>query len=125
MPYRELFQISVDQQALPLCWKTAIITPVAKKPHASENNDYRPVAIISVVMKRLEQIILHNLIQPIQEKFDIYQFAYQPNKSVQDTVLSSTHEIYQQCYARALFIDFSSAFNTIQSTLLLEKPKIL
>ena len=81
-------------------------------------------------MKCLEKIILHNLIQPIQEKLDIYQFAYQPKKSVQDAVLSFTHEIYQrldkqQCYARALFIDFSSAFNTIRPFLLLEKLKHL
>ena len=37
---------------------------------------------------------------------------------MQDTVLSLTqayqHLDKQQCYARALFIDFSSAFNTIQ-----------
>ena len=47
---------------------------------------------------------------------DKYQFAYQPYKSVHDAVLLvngiQQHTDRSGCYARATFIDFSSAFNT-------------
>ena len=56
---------------------------------------------------------------------DKLQFAYQP-KSVNDAVLTLVHEIAQHidklgCFARALFADFSSAFNTMQTHVLLDK----
>ena len=108
-----------------MCSSTCYSIPVT-----FPDNDFRPVALTSVVMKYLEKIVLHNLIQPIQERIDTCQFAYQRNKSAQDAVLSLTQAIYQhldkkQCYAKALFIDFSSAFNTIQPFRLLEKLKFL
>ena len=49
---------------------------------------------------------------------DPYQFAYRANRSVEDTVILATHHILNHLesaniYARILFMDFSSAFNTI------------
>ena len=77
----------INQQCIPSCWKSAVIVPVPKNQRPTEKNDFRPVALTSVVMKSLEKIVLHNLIQPIQERIDTCQFAYQRNKSLQDAVL--------------------------------------
>ena len=56
---------------------------------------------------------------------DKLQFAYQPRKSVNDAVLTLVHKIAQHtdnlgCFARALFADFSSDFNTMQTHVLLD-----
>ena len=76
IPYRSLFQMLLNQQCIPSCWKSAVIVPVPKNQRPTENNDFRPVVLTSVVMKSLEKIVLHNLIQPIQEHIDTCQFAY-------------------------------------------------
>ena len=50
---------------------------------------------------------------------DQYQFAYQSKLGVEDAVLTLLHKIYahledKNTYFRVVFIDFSSAFNTLQ-----------
>ena len=125
-PFHYLFQRSLDKKENPLCWKTSTIIPVAKKPRPSELNDYRPVALTSVVMKCFERIVLKKLLQPIKELIDPYQFAYQQTKSVQDAVLVLAHLLFKhtdeaKSYVRALFVDFSSAFNTMQTHILVRK----
>ncbi|KAK3519479.1 hypothetical protein QTP70_031480 [Hemibagrus guttatus] len=54
---------------------------------------------------------------------DPLQFAYRANRSVDDAVNMALHFILQHLdsqgsYARILFVDFSSAFNTIVPALL-------
>ena len=74
--------------------------------------------------------ILKSLLQPIRELIDPHQYAYQQKKSVQDAILYLTHLLYKhtdemKTYVRALFVDFSSAFNTIRFHILVEKLKRL
>ena len=54
------------------------------------------------------------------------QFAYSPKRSTEDAIATTLHEIGQHLdklstYVRFLFIDYSSAFNTIQPSILLDK----
>uniref|UniRef100_A0AAV2JYY0 glucuronosyltransferase n=1 Tax=Knipowitschia caucasica TaxID=637954 RepID=A0AAV2JYY0_KNICA len=56
----------------------------------------------------------------------ILQFAYRANRSVDDAINLALHHILQHLdspgtYARVLFVDFSSAFNTILPSLLQDK----
>ena len=62
--------------------------------------------------------VLNFLNSKLPNKFDPFQFAYNRNRSVDDAISINLHEILQhlemkKSYARVLFIDFSSAFNTI------------
>lgn len=53
-----LFQRSLDSHIVPALWKKAVIIPIPKKPHPSENNDFRPVALTSIIMKCFEKYIV-------------------------------------------------------------------
>ena len=62
--------------------------------------------------------------------FDKFQFAYTKNRSVEDAISINVHEILKhleksQSYARVLFIDYSSAFNTIIPQKLFDKLIVL
>lgn len=121
-----VFQRSVDSHTVPSLWKTAIIIPVPKTSVPKENNDYRPVALTSNVMKCLEKLIVRELKSSTENYLDPYQFAYKNNRSTDDAVLTVLHSILQhlenpKAYARLLFIDFSSAFNTLLPHILLDK----
>ncbi|KAL0151665.1 hypothetical protein M9458_053066 [Cirrhinus mrigala] len=77
-------------------------------------------------MKSFEKLVwtyLKNITGPL---LDPLQFAYRANKSVDDAVNMGLHFILQHLdktgnYVRILFVDFSSAFNTIIPTLLQSK----
>ncbi len=74
-------------------------------------NDYRPVALTSVVMEKLVLAHLKDITGP---SLDPLQFAYRANRSVDDAVNMGLHYVLQH-------LDFSLAFNNIIPNLLLPK----
>ncbi|TWW53004.1 putative RNA-directed DNA polymerase from transposon X-element [Takifugu flavidus] len=124
--FTDIFNSSLESCQVPACLKTSTIVPVPKKPWITGLNDYRPVALTSVVMKSLERLILPHLKSITTPLLDPLQFAYRANRSVDDAVNLALHSILQHLdspgtYARILFVDFSSAFNTIRPALLQDK----
>ncbi len=103
-----------------------LIIPVPKKPKITGLNDYRSVALTSVVIKSFEKLVLAYLKDITGPLLDPLQFAYRANRSMDDAVNMGLHYILQHLdksgtYVRILFVDFSSAFNTIIPTLLQTK----
>ncbi|KAK3549510.1 hypothetical protein QTP86_002481 [Hemibagrus guttatus] len=122
----QIFNRSLVQCEVPRCFKRSTIIPVPKKPKISGLNDYRPVTLTSVVMKSFERLVLTYLKDITGPLLDPHQFAHQANRSVDDAVNMGMHYILQHLdrpgnYARILFVDFSSAFNTIIPDLLQTK----
>ncbi|KAL0148262.1 hypothetical protein M9458_056408 [Cirrhinus mrigala] len=77
-------------------------------------------------MKSLEKLVLAYLKDITGPLLNPLQFAYRANRSVDDAVNLGLHLILQHLdrpgtYVRILFVDFSSAFNTIIPTLLQTK----
>jgi len=124
--WHKLFQLSIDTCTIPQLWKKTIIIPVPKKACPQENNDYRPVALTSNVFKSLEKLMIDELRIDVGKNVDKYQFAYTKKRSTSDALATITHLTVKHlespaAYARLLFVDFSSAFNSIQPDILLRK----
>ena len=88
----------------------------------------RPVALTPVVMKCLERIILDRLLPVVSPIMDKLQFAYCKNRSVEGATITVLNHIYHHldkpgACARARFVDFISAYNTILPDILTEKLK--
>ena len=69
-------------------------------------------------MKVLERLVLAHLKRITDPVLDQLQFAYRANRSTEDAVNMALHYTLEHLdtagnYARILFVDFSSAFNTI------------
>ena len=89
-------------------------------------NDFRPVALTSVAMKCLEKLVLKAMDSIIPITADPLQFTYRKNRSVDDTVALALHSAVEHLdtpntYVRMLFLDYSSAFNTVLPTKLVAK----
>ena len=122
----KLYQTSLDAQTVPSLWKNSTVTPIPKKCTPKELNDYRPIALTSVAMKCFERVLLPFLLQNIGDLLDPLQFAYRARRGVEDATLCVLNSLYKhletpKSYARIMFVDFSSAFNTIQPHLLVRK----
>ncbi|KAI2643903.1 RNA-directed DNA polymerase from mobile element jockey [Labeo rohita] len=116
--FSQIFNRSLELCEVPSCFKRSTIIPVPKKTKIAGLNDYRPVALMSVIMKSFEKLVLAYLKNITGPLLDSLQFAYQTNRSVDDAVNMGLHFILQhlarpRTHVRILFVDFSSAFNTI------------
>ena len=122
----KLFNWSLNDSTVPSVWKHSVICPVPKNNKPSTLNDYRPVALTSVVMKCFEKVVLSRLVPRIQPHADPLQFAYKKNRGTDDATLTLLHHAFTHLdhkgsFVRVRFIDFSSAFNTIQLHVLAHK----
>ena len=114
----DILNESLRHCIIPKCFKQTTIIPVLTKSSVSCLNDYRPLALTSVIMKGFERLILAYIIYVVPNISDPYQFAYRENRSVDDAVCLALNSVYKHLdkrntYARMLFIVYSSAFNTI------------
>ena len=95
----------------------ATIFPVPKKAKIPELNDYRPVALTSVIMKCFERLVKDHITSTLPATLDPLQFAYRPNRSTDDAIAiildtALSHLDKRNSYLRMLFIEHSSAFIT-------------
>ncbi len=79
------------------------------------------------MMKCFERLVMNKIKTSLPNTL---QFAYRPNRSTDDAISSTlhlalTHLENKDSYVRMLFIDFSSAFNTIIPQQLINKLNLL
>ena len=76
------------------------------------------MTLTSVVMKCFERLVKDHVTRTLPDTLDPLQFAYCPNRSTDDAIdialhTSLSHLEKRNIYVRMVFIDYSSAFNTI------------
>ena len=106
------------RSVIPTCFKQITIVPVPKNTKVTCQNDYRPVALTSVAMKCFERLVMAHINTIIPETLDPLQYTYRTNRSTDDAIsialnTALSHLDKSNTYVRMLFIDYSSAFNTI------------
>ena len=106
--------------SVPILWKTSYITPVPKKTCPKENNDYRPVALTSIVMKCLERIVACKLRLYVQDYLDPFQFAYRQGRGTDDAVNTAVHLILKhldkpKANVRLVFIVYLARRSTLSN----------
>ena len=82
------------------------------------------------MLKCFEKIVLHHLLDLTNGMQDPFQFAYKPNRSIEDAILTLLHNTFlhtnnPKSYVRILFADFLSAFKTIKPYHLAKKLVML
>ena len=80
--------------------------------------DFRPVALTSILSKCMERVVCDHLTSMVVDKLDPLQFAYKAKRGVEDACLTLLDTVCRQLdsphsHTRILFMDFSSAFDTV------------
>ena len=114
-----IYNISLSTSWVPACFKAATIVPLPKQSHVTGLNDYRPVALTPIPAKCMERLVIKHIKAAIPPSHDAHQFAYRENRSTEDAIAIVLHTLlehleHKNTYARLLFVDYSSAFNTIR-----------
>ena len=124
--FSQLFQLLLNCHFVPRAWRTSLIIPVAKTSSAKVMNDFRPVALTSIVCKCMERLVCDHLTRSVATGLDPLQFAYKAKRGVEDATLTLFDSVFRHLdksgtFVRVLMMDFSSAFNTLQPHLLLKR----
>lgn len=124
--FSTLSQMCANSCQIPNVQKKSIIIPILKSKNPKELNEYRPIALTSLVIESFEKILKDEIISLTLDKLDPLQFAYQSGKGVEDAKLFILDRVYKhleqpKSHARLLFADFSSAFNKMQPNILTER----
>ncbi len=121
--FKDIFSVSLKLQTVPKVWIHATIVLVTKTKNPKVLNDFRPVAITSLVMRTFEKLFKQEILKQAEGEIDLLQFACQSGRGVEDAILMLLNLLVQhlkapKTHTRILFFDFSSDFNTIQPYLL-------
>jgi hypothetical protein len=125
-PLCAIFNASVRQGCVPTRWKRANVVPIPKvNPPKSVHSDLRPISLTPTLVKILESFVGGWILDKIGPNLHTNQFGALKGKSTSHALVAILHEWCSALDAgesvRALFVDFSKAFDRVDHTLLLTK----
>ncbi len=124
--FTDILNLSLSLSVFPLCFKKSTIVPIPNKNKITCLNDWRSVALTPIFSKCFEKLIRDYICSVLPASLDPLQFAYRSNRSTDDAIAFTLHTALshlenKNAYVRMLFVDYSSAFNTIVSATLVAK----
>ena len=122
------FTISLKLGFIPYVWKVAILCMFIKpdKP-PSQTNSYRPISLLSAIMKLFERVIEKRLGKHLEDNgfFGKYQSGFRKSKSTNDHLFCLSHTIMENFnrgeHVIADFIDVEKALDNVWHNGLLYK----
>ena len=129
VPLSQIFKESYETGQLPTLWKEAIIVPVFKKGEKSKAENYRPVALTSVICKTMETMIKNHMMSYLfrNKLIAAEQHGFVPGKSTTTQLLECTTEWSvskeQGHQTDVIYTDYSKAYDKVVQDKLLIKLK--
>ena len=98
-----MFYIVYNVGCIPSEWKTSNVVPIHKKDDKSDVENFRPISLISLVMKVFERIMYEELLNHT----NLLSFT--------NSVAVSLHD---KVGVDVVYFDFAKAFNTVSHDLI-------
>ena len=125
--FSHIFNKSFLDGIFPQKLKYAFVLPMHKGGSKLLLTNYRPISILPILSKILEQLMQTRLVKYLEDHKITYQhqFGFQKNKST-NLVMLDVHDkiinaIENKNIACSVFLDFAKAFHTVNHDILLGK----
>ena len=120
-PLCVIFEKCLSTGQYPSIWKKANIIPVHKKGSRQCKNNYRPISLLPVFGKLFEKLLFDSMYYHFCDNglLTDHQSGFRPGDSTINQLLSISHKIYTgfdetpSRETRAVFLDFSKAFDKV------------
>lgn len=125
-PLSEAINVAISTESYPDLLKVAIIKPIYKGDGAkNQPQNYRPIALLSILNKTLESVIYKRLYNFISQKINNKQFGFRSRSGTENALIEMINEIRHSLdkgnVTSGLFLDLSKAFDTISHPILFAK----
>ncbi|XP_072021345.1 uncharacterized protein [Amphiura filiformis] len=118
-----------ETRVFPPAAHKAIVTPLLKKPSLDKDEfkNYRPVSNLTVTAKLIEKCAASQLVDHMNNNklSDPFQSAYRPKHSTESALIKVSDDIFSEIDSRrvvfVVLLDLSSAFDTVDHTILLNR----
>jgi hypothetical protein len=129
-PLTDVINTSISAGVFPEQWKEAIVVPILKKGDSKDTKNYRLVSCLPAASKVLEKVVckqltrfaeVHNLLPKNQHGYRAQRLTMTALSSMQKEWIRNAEE---GLMTGILVWDLSSAFDTLEIDLLLEKLAI-
>ena len=115
----KIINASMSEASVPHVWKTSVIRPIFKNGKKNDYGNYRPISILPIVEKVMEEIVttrLNNFITKYK-LINKMQFGFQKGKGINQLLGLFTNHVNRSMSlsmnSLVLFVDFTKAFDTI------------
>ena len=128
-----IINLSLQHGTVPSALKSAIVTPLLKKPSLDPDilKNYRPISNLPFISKVLEKVIAARLNEYLSTNslFEPLQSAYKQFHSTETALIKVHNDIIMSLdtghYVILVLLDLSAAFDTIDHAILLERLSTL
>ncbi|CAM4578709.1 unnamed protein product [Lepidochelys olivacea] len=126
-PLAIIFDKSWKTGGIPEDWKRANIVPISQKGNKDNPGNYRPVSLMSVPRKIMEQIIKQSICKHLENNKVINnsQHGFVKNKLCQNNLIAFfdrvTNLVDRWEVVDVVYLDFSKAFDTVSHDLFINK----
>ena len=118
-----LFNQSISMGIVPDQWKISLVVPIHKQGERADPSNYRPISLLPIISKVLEQHIASKLrsILSISDQ----QWGFMPGRSTTGAILSAMHDWHEHldkgADVQAIFFDLQKAFDSVPHGPLIDK----
>jgi hypothetical protein len=126
-PLTHVFNLSLASGNFPSKLKQSRIVPIFKSGDAENCDNYRPISLLSSILKILEKIVQLKLVDHLESNNLLYkhQYGFLKGKSTEHNLLHVTNKITEALnngkYCIGLFLDLKKAFDVCSHEILLKK----
>ncbi|KAI4894726.1 hypothetical protein NFI96_008425 [Prochilodus magdalenae] len=79
--FTDIFNLSLSLSVVPACFELATIVPVPKTAKITTLNEWRPIALTSIISKCFEKLVRDLICCSLPATLDPMQFAYRQNRT--------------------------------------------
>lgn len=124
-----IVNLSLESAVFPSCFKSAMVTPLLKKPSLDSENlkNYRPVSNLAFISKIIEKVVSSRIAHHLASNklYEHFQSAYRKYHGTETALLRVQNDIlYNIDHKRGVYLvllDLSAAFDTIDHSILLSR----